>query len=48
MQIFNADGSEVEACGNGARAVAAFLAQNGIDRMRNIGETLGGDLSAIW
>ena len=27
MQIFNADGSEVEACGNGTRAVAAFLAQ---------------------
>ena len=44
MQIFNADGSEVEACGNGARAVAAYLARDGIDRMRL--ETLGGDLSA--
>ena len=29
MQIFNADGSEVEACGNGARAVAAYLARQG-------------------
>ncbi len=27
MQIFNADGSEVEACGNGTRAAAAYLAR---------------------
>ncbi len=29
MQIFNADGGEVEACGNGTRAVAAFFARLG-------------------
>ena len=43
MQIFNADGSEVEACGNGARAVAAFLARNGLAEARL--ETLGGFLA---
>lgn len=43
MQIFNADGSEVEACGNGARAVAAFLAQNGTPAP--VLETLGGVLA---
>ena len=44
MQIFNADGSEVEACGNGARAVAAFLAQHGMAQTTL--ETLGGSLAA--
>lgn len=44
MQIFNADGSEVEACGNGARAVAAFLAQHGMAQA--VLETLGGTLAA--
>ena len=44
MQIFNADGSEVEACGNGARAVAAFLAQHGMAQA--VLETLGGALAA--
>ena len=29
MQIFNADGGEVEACGNGTRAVAQWLAKKG-------------------
>ena len=43
MQIFNADGGEVEACGNGARAVAAFLAQHGHAEARL--ETLGGLLA---
>lgn len=43
MQIFNADGGEVEACGNGARAVAAFLARNGLAEARL--ETLGGFLA---
>ena len=42
MQIFNADGGEVEACGNGARAVAAFLGRNG--RPEVTLETLGGNL----
>ena len=44
MQIFNADGSEVEACGNGARAVAAYLARQGIPEP--VIETLGGTLQA--
>lgn len=42
MQIFNADGSEVEACGNGARAVAAYLARHGMQHITL--ETLGGML----
>ena len=42
MQIFNADGSEVEACGNGARAVAAFMATQGA--CAGVVETLGGEL----
>ena len=42
MQIFNADGSEVEACGNGARAVAAYLARLGTSEP--VIETLGGIL----
>jgi len=42
MQIFNADGSEVEACGNGARAVAAYLARLGPSEP--VIETLGGIL----
>lgn len=29
IQIFNADGNEVEACGNGTRAIAAYLARAG-------------------
>lgn len=29
-RIFNADGGEVEQCGNGARAVARYLANNGL------------------
>jgi len=44
MQIFNADGSEVEACGNGARAVAAYLARSGMAKSHM--ETLGGSLHA--
>lgn len=48
MQIFNADGSEVEACGNGARAVAAFLARPSMPdggMAQATLETLGGTLS---
>ncbi|MGB1117312.1 MAG: diaminopimelate epimerase [Parvibaculales bacterium] len=44
MQIFNADGGEVEACGNGARAVAAYLARQGTPEP--VIETLGGTLQA--
>ena len=42
MQIFNADGSEVEACGNGARAVAAYLSRLGTSEP--VIETLSGIL----
>jgi len=45
MRIRNADGSEAEACGNGARCVALLLmAQNKTDRVTL--ETLGGPVSA--
>ncbi|HXR86328.1 MAG TPA: diaminopimelate epimerase [Stellaceae bacterium] len=45
LRIRNADGSEAEACGNGARCVAALLmAQNKTDRV--VLETLGGPVSA--
>ena len=43
MQIFNADGSEVEACGNGTRAVAAYMAQRGHSAC--LIDTLGGALA---
>lgn len=45
MQIFNQDGSEVAACGNGTRAVAAYLAQKHGQTEVAI-ETLGGLLQA--
>lgn len=43
MQIFNTDGGEVEACGNGTRAMAAFLARAGRKKTRL--ESLGGLLA---
>ena len=43
MQIFNADGGEVEACGNGTRAVTQWLAAKGGIGQTTI-ETLGGIL----
>lgn len=43
MQIFNADGSEVEACGNGTRAVAAYMARLGHSAC--LIDTLGGALA---
>ena len=54
MRIFNADGSEAEMCGNGARCVALYLQTHGAwhglrkrDRHRNITiETLGGRVHA--
>ncbi len=44
MQIFNSDGSEVGACGNGARAVAACLGEKEQIKQGVI-ETKGGDLA---
>ena len=44
MQIFNTDGSEVEACGNGTRAVAAFIARHDGTPQITLA-TLGGTLA---
>jgi diaminopimelate epimerase len=42
-RIFNADGGEVEQCGNGARCFVRFVHERGITRKREIRvETLGG------
>ena len=45
MRIFNADGSEAEMCGNGARCVAQYLA-HGAARRRVTLETRAGRLAA--
>ena len=43
MQIFNADGSEAEMCGNGVRCVARFAFDNGLVGKKEISvETLAG------
>lgn len=43
MQIFNADGSEVEMCGNGIRCLAKYLHDKKITKRKEIRfETLGG------
>jgi diaminopimelate epimerase len=43
MRIFNADGSEAEMCGNGARCVAKFAYENGLVNKKEIRlETLAG------
>jgi len=44
MEIRNADGVQVEACGNGSRAVAAYLADNDDTLQTGFIETLGGPL----
>ena len=42
-RIFNADGGEVEQCGNGARCFVKFVRQHGLTDKREIAvETLGG------
>ncbi|MDH5300767.1 MAG: diaminopimelate epimerase [Gammaproteobacteria bacterium] len=44
-RIFNADGSEVEQCGNGARCFARFVANHGLTSKTEIPvETAGGDI----
>ena len=44
-RIFNADGGEVEQCGNGARCFVLFVHARGLTRKREIRvETLGGDI----
>jgi diaminopimelate epimerase len=46
MRIFNADGSEAEMCGNGARCVARFAHLKGIAGRRMAFETLAGVVEA--
>jgi diaminopimelate epimerase len=44
-RIFNADGGEVEQCGNGARCFVKFVHQRGLTKKREIRvETLGGTI----
>ena len=44
-RIFNADGGEVEQCGNGARCIAAYLSRNGyVHGNELIAETVTGNL----
>jgi diaminopimelate epimerase len=46
-RVFNADGDEVEQCGNGARCVAALLAQrNGLERGELLLESSAGPITA--
>ncbi|MBN2397554.1 MAG: diaminopimelate epimerase [Deltaproteobacteria bacterium] len=47
MRIFNADGSEAEMCGNGARCVAAFAVREGIAQPEMVMETLAGPVRAL-
>ncbi len=45
-RIFNADGGEVEQCGNGARCFVRFVHQKGLTHKREIRvETLGGTIA---
>jgi diaminopimelate epimerase len=47
MRIFNADGSEAEMCGNGARCIAQFAYSLGIQNSILKIETLGGLVKSI-
>ncbi len=46
LRIFQADGSEAEMCGNGARCVAAFAAREGIAQPKMVMETMAGMVGA--
>ena len=46
MRIFNADGSEAEMCGNGARCAAGFAVRKGFAKNRMVMETLAGMVGA--
>ncbi|MDT2403009.1 diaminopimelate epimerase [Enterococcus avium] len=45
-RFFNADGSEAEMCGNGARCVACWAFETGIAKEKMIIETIAGDVPA--
>lgn len=46
MRLFNADGSEAEMCGNGARCMARFAFEKGIAPAKMTFETLAGTVGA--
>ena len=46
MRLFNADGSEGEMCGNGARCIARFAFENGMAPAKMTFETLAGVMAA--
>src|SRR3989338_7494135 len=49
MRIFNADGSEAEMCGNGARCIAQFARDKRIIKSRKIVfDTLAGTIEASF
>jgi len=49
MEIYDADGSQVEMCGNGVRAVFKYLRDRGLTRKDEIAvETLGGVVRPSW
>lgn len=46
MRLFNADGSEGEMCGNGARCIARYAKEKGIAQKEMVFETLAGIIRA--
>jgi diaminopimelate epimerase len=46
MRLFNADGSEAEMCGNGARCISRYVYEEGIAREHITIETIAGDVAA--
>ncbi|MEA1970708.1 MAG: diaminopimelate epimerase, partial [Thermodesulfobacteriota bacterium] len=42
LRLFNADGSEAEMCGNGARCAAGFAMEKGFERSQMVMETEAG------
>ena len=48
MQMFNADGSESEMCGNGIRCVAKYVYDHGICRRDTLRIETGGRRPAAW
>ncbi|MGI6075981.1 MAG: diaminopimelate epimerase [Pyramidobacter sp.] len=47
MRLFNADGSEAEMCGNGARCIARYACEKGMAPAKMTFETLAGVMSAV-
>ena len=47
LRIFNADGSEAEMCGNGARCAAGFAVKKGLAQSQMVMETMAGLVGAF-